>query len=122
MAMSKVLIVDDDDDIRETLSEIIAIEGYQAISAANGREALDLLMDGVAPCVVLLDLMMPVMNGWELLEALRQDDKLSAIPVVAITAGRSSAPLADHTLRKPLETGDLLDLIASVCGKAGPST
>lgn len=111
----KVLIVDDDDDLRETLAETLAAEGYSSVPASNGSEALRILTDGIGPCVLLLDLMMPVMNGWELLDIIKKMPALASIPVVAITAGRQSAPLADRTLHKPLETDELLAVLSSVC-------
>jgi CheY-like chemotaxis protein len=110
-----VLIVDDDDDIRETLADILDAEGYGSVAAANGKEALRILTDGFGPCVLLLDLMMPVMNGWELLEVLKKNPALAPIPVVAITAGRQSAPLANRTLHKPLEADELVAVIKSIC-------
>lgn len=111
----KVLIVDDDDDIRETLADILSAEGYQSVLAANGKDALRILTDGLGPSVLLLDLMMPVMNGWELLDILRKTPTLAEIPVVAVTAGRRPAPLADRTLHKPLEADELLAVLRSVC-------
>jgi CheY-like chemotaxis protein len=111
----RVLIVDDDDDIRDTLADILDAEGYRSIPATNGKEALRILTDGVGPCVLLLDLMMPVMNGWELLDVIRKTPALAATPVVAITAGRQPAPLANRLLHKPLEADELLEVLRSVC-------
>lgn len=114
----RVLIVDDDDDIRDTLADILDAEGYRSIPASNGKEALRILSNGVGPCVLLLDLMMPVMNGWELLDVIRKTPALAATPVVAITAGRQPAPLANHLLHKPLEAEELLAVLRSVCGSS----
>jgi CheY-like chemotaxis protein len=115
MATRVVLIVDDDHDIRETLADVLEVEGYVSERAANGQEALALLERGLRPCVVLLDLMMPIMNGWDLLTRMKQDPKLASIPVFSITAGQVGAPLADRQLRKPIQTEDLLRAIAERC-------
>src|SRR5262245_36830107 len=66
-----VLVVEDDDGIRESIVEILRDEGYLVHEASNGREALEQLKDGQRPCVVLLDLMMPVMSGWQFLQEIQ---------------------------------------------------
>src|SRR3954470_23175677 len=81
-----VLVVDDDQDIREALCDLLADAGYRAASVANGKEALIYLKSGELPCVILLDLMMPVMDGWEFRRQQQGDPRLSKIPVVVITA------------------------------------
>jgi CheY-like chemotaxis protein len=83
-----ILVVDDDRDIRETLSEILRDEGYRVATAANGSEALKLLRSlAAAPALVLLDLMMPVMDGYRFLEERGKDPALASIPVAVISAG-----------------------------------
>jgi CheY-like chemotaxis protein len=84
----KILVVDDDADIREVLSEVLMENGHEVVTASNGREALQLLREGLLPCMVFLDLMMPVMDGYLFMEERRNDPALSAIPVAVITAGR----------------------------------
>lgn len=113
-----VLIVDDDHDIRETLADVLDAEGYPSALASHGQEALTLLERGLRPCVILLDLMMPIMNGWDLLARLKQDPALSTIPVITISAGQVRAPLADRELRKPIEADELLREIAARCAPA----
>jgi len=81
--------VDDDADIREALEELLADSGYSVMTAGNGRQALDLLADEPLPSVILLDMMMPVMDGYEFLEAQRNDQRLASIPVAVLTASRS---------------------------------
>ena len=81
-----VLIVDDDAAIRDSLSSLLQEEGYEVATAANGVEALDCLHRGLRPCAILLDLMMPVMDGWDFRAVQRQDPTLSAIPVIVVTA------------------------------------
>ena len=77
-----ILLVEDDDFIRQEISEALEDEGYRVSTAAHGKEALAILADGTRPTVVLLDLMMPVMDGWQLLEVLRRHNELAEIPVV----------------------------------------
>lgn len=108
----EVLVVDDDVDIREALSDTLEHRGYAVVTARNGREALDFLRSRRPPAVILLDLMMPVMDGYEFLEARQSDPALSAIPVVIISAGQgvdrarlgTSAPV----LSKPVRLAELL--------------
>lgn len=111
-----VLIVDDDPDVRDTLSDALEEEGFSVLTARDGREALaQLLVPGQRPDVILLDLMMPAMNGFELQEVLRADPRLSGIPVVALTAG-SDGPLFDAqaVMRKPVPLANLLAAIDRV--------
>lgn len=113
-----VLIVEDDEDIRSDLGAILRVKGFAVDEAANGKEALARMRAAESPpCVVLLDLMMPVMNGWELRAAMQADTRLAAVPVVVMTgAGREHAPIAaDAVLLKPFELARLLDLVARFC-------
>jgi len=87
-----VLVVDDDFDIREALSDVLASEGYSVLTAADGGEALERLRGGVRPAVMLLDLMMPRVSGVEVIDALRKDESLSKIPVVVCSANRGYGP------------------------------
>jgi CheY-like chemotaxis protein len=114
-----VLIVEDDDDIRMTLKDIIEDEGYPTATAANGQEALDELAHTERPpCLILLDLMMPVMNGSEFLSALRADDMLAPIPVVVVSAWAGEAhvtPGAQGFMRKPVDLSTLIEVIRRYC-------
>ena len=83
-----VLIVDDDPDIRDAVGECLRYEGYDVHSAADGRDALDRLEYGLRPAVILLDLMMPVLNGFDVLEALKSRPEWKSIPVVIVSANR----------------------------------
>jgi CheY-like chemotaxis protein len=110
-----VLIVDDDEDIRETVQLALQLDNHTTALAAHGGEALDWLRQHRPPCLILLDLMMPVVDGWQVLEQLRRDDRFAGVPVVVITAfsrdlGSAAAlPL----LRKPIELGHLLSVTNS---------
>jgi CheY-like chemotaxis protein len=108
-----VMVVEDDFAIRETLRELLEEQGYVVVWAANGREALTRLQGGRPPRVILLDLMMPVMDGWEFRTAQQRDPKLARIPVVVISADHALAEkvaqmAVDGYLAKPFELDALL--------------
>jgi CheY-like chemotaxis protein len=118
-----VLIVDDDPAIREAVCELLADEGHRAIGVANGQEALDLLRSGGRPGMILLDLMMPVMDGMSFRAKQLEDPVLGAIPVAVITASdrRAAASMnVEAVLPKPLDIDELLRTIQRLC--ASPST
>ena len=101
-----VLIVDDDPVARKALALVFEHQGYPVVQAANGQEALKRLRDGPPPGLILLDLMMPIMDGWEFLQRQKQDPALAGIPVVIISAADTNHAhaialgVADE-LRKP---------------------
>ena len=118
--MTCALVVDDDVDIREAIAISLSDEGHDSVCAANGEEALALLRAGLHPKIILLDLMMPVMNGWQFQEEARRDPQLSAIPVFVVTGDTMAARRATDVgaaghLRKPFEERDLLALVARFC-------
>src|SRR3954471_1338862 len=83
----RILIVDDDDDIRETLSQVLTDEGYTVETAINGLEALNQLRRTTTiPSLILLYLMMPVLNGFEFQVAKSRDPLLASIPVIIVSA------------------------------------
>lgn len=106
----KILVVEDDPSIRTALSHVLEAEGYQVVAASNGRIGMDLLRSDARPALVLLDLMMPVMNGHEFLEEQRNDLLLSQVPVVVVSANasRANSQGAAGYLRKPVNLEDLL--------------
>jgi CheY-like chemotaxis protein len=110
-----VMVVDDSSEIRDVLVELLVQEGYRVQEAPNGLEALRLLRAGCRPAVILLDLMMPIMDGWRFREEQAKDESIAAIPVVVITAGRheASLPTATATLRKPFDLEQVLEEIRS---------
>ena len=113
--MREILVVDDDRDTREMLRNVLELEGYRVAMAADGREALERLRSGLAPAFVLLDVMMPVMSGAELLTELRNDPRFARMPVVLISAfgqiAESLAALAQDYLPKPIDFERLTDLL-----------
>ena len=122
METKPVLVVDDDPDIRETLRFVLEAAGYSVYLAANGKEALDLLLETEPlPGLILLDLMMPIMSGDEMLLALRAIHSLAAIPVTIVTASVTAMPReASGLLRKPVDLDALLDVVAQNCGVPHP--
>lgn len=111
-----ILVVDDDRDIREAMRDVLTDEGYHVEAASNGAEALDLLRKGVEPAVILLDLMMPVMDGWTFRQRQRLEGGLAGIPVVLLTAlGMGKAEVdrfgASECIRKPVDVDSLIDVI-----------
>jgi CheY-like chemotaxis protein len=112
-----VLVVEDDEDIRAAIAEILEGEGYDVVVAANGSEALDELQHMRRPSLILLDLMMPVMNGHEFLARIRETPKWQGVPVLVLTAVSTEAPPgARGLLRKPFIVEELLDAVQSLCG------
>jgi CheY-like chemotaxis protein len=111
-----ILVVDDDDEIRRTIADVLEDEGYRVDLAENGQEALALIDPSRPPLVILLDLMMPVMDGWGVLAALRADPALAGIPVVIISAfgARAPVPALDviEVIAKPLTIERLLAAVS----------
>jgi CheY-like chemotaxis protein len=114
-----ILVVEDDIDIRESIAYLLQDEGYEVACAGDGREALSYLHDGHTPSLILLDMMMPGMDGIEFREAQQQEPDLASIPVVALSA---SDALVRHArtmgaaaaLEKPFHVEQLFDVIKQV--------
>jgi len=111
-----VLLIEDDYDVRETIAEVLGDEGYQVATAADGERALEQLRAGLRPMVILLDLMMPGMNGYQFRAEQLADPALAAIPVVILTADRQIDDKARELaaaafLRKPTQLSDLLSTL-----------
>ena len=104
-----ILVIDDEEDLREALSELLG--DYTVITAANGREALELLHRGERPFFVLLDLMMPVMDGWQFLEAIADDSELNSIPLSITTSVPERAPKGRHVIPKPIDLDALFERV-----------
>lgn len=114
-----VLLIDDDEAIRLSLGEFLEEQGFSVLTACHGQEALDLLKKVERPALILLDFMMPVMNGNEFLAVMRADPTLRGIPVVILSAWvrewTGHAVGADHVLGKPFNTDHLLELVSRYC-------
>src|SRR5215470_15975851 len=116
MRKGPILVIDDDLDLRETLADTLQDRGFEVITAANGLEALKLVRSMASPpSVILLDLMMPVMDGYGFLEERRKDPVLASIPLAIVTAGHgvdrnrlgNGAPI----VRKPFDVPQLLGVL-----------
>jgi CheY-like chemotaxis protein len=110
-ARDPIFVVDDDVDLRETIGELLEDEGYPIRLFQNGRGALELLRAGVRPRLILLDLMMPEMSGWEFRAEQLRDASLREIPVVVMTASRGfdrEALAGSEILHKPVGIGEIL--------------
>jgi CheY-like chemotaxis protein len=115
-----VLVVDDDPDLLEVTSFALENEGFGIETARHGEEALRRLRVGKPPAVVLLDLMMPVMNGWQFLEEVAKVPSLKAIPIVVLTAAvRVEVSGAVEILYKPVELGLLIEVVERHARGAG---
>lgn len=117
-----MLVVDDDADVREALHEVLADEGYHVTCTANGREALTWLRSHPAPSLILLDLVMPEMDGPQFRAQQRRDPSISAIPVVLLSgdvsfSDRARALDAAGTLAKPVRLDDLIATVIRHCGR-----
>jgi CheY-like chemotaxis protein len=112
----EILVVEDDPDLREAIRYVLLTEGYQVKTAVHGEEALAELRTGKKPCMMILDLMMPVMDGWAVLRELRTDHALPDVSVV-VTSANPSGDLHDVTsvLKKPYDVDRLLQIVHQHC-------
>jgi CheY-like chemotaxis protein len=114
--VNKILIIDDDDDVRRLVSKTLEAEGFIVDTAPNGREALALLRNETEPRLILLDLLMPIMSGWQFRAAQAQDPLLARCPVVVISATSSleeAAIHADGLITKPVQLDLLVETVRS---------
>jgi CheY-like chemotaxis protein len=114
-----ILVVDDHQAVRESLQELLRAEGYLVVTAADGREALAILYRGLRPCLIIMDLMMPVMNGFEFREQQLRHPDLSRIPFIAYSAvvdTKNTHHLnADAYFEKPTDPQQVLSVIRQFC-------
>ena len=113
-----VMVVEDEQEARDFLVQILEFEGFKAIGFANGAEALAYLESSEQPCLIILDIRMPVMSGPEFREVQQQNPKWSAIPVVVVTAFEPSAAIGLSPLRifrKPFDVRALVEVIRANC-------
>jgi CheY-like chemotaxis protein len=115
-----ILVVEDDVTTRDALTLVLESEGYRVAAAANGQEALDHLRKAGRPCIILLDLMMPVKDGWQFRTEQGRDPALSTIPVIVCSAdgnvGQKAASLgAAGYLQKPVDFELLLQVVQRHC-------
>jgi len=115
-----VFVVEDDVDTRDMMGRFLELEGFKVEVAANGKQALDRLNAGMHPCVILLDLMMPVMDGWQFRSKQVLDQCLASIPVIVVSAAgkdRIADIEADAYLSKPVDLEQLLAEVTQYCSE-----
>lgn len=117
-AKERVVVVDDEAEARDFLQQILELEGFEVQGFANGAEALDYLNHSAQPCLIILDLRMPVMNGPQLRAALLKDPRLAAIPIVVVTALEPAAAAGlspVRVFRKPIDVEALVGVVRQHC-------
>ena len=114
---NSILIIEDDKDIRDSIKEALELEGYDVDTSVNGKEALEFLRQASKPCIVLLDMHMPVMGGREFLDILMKDAGLSPIPVIVISsvATKENTMGAAAYIRKPADLNVILNTVKKYC-------
>ncbi|MGB0060412.1 MAG: response regulator [Candidatus Binatus sp.] len=116
-----ILVVEDDEDAREAMVALLQMKGYRAVSAGNGREALDYLEEAPAPDLIILDLWMPVMDGWHFRSEQIKNPRLAHIPVIVVTALSDRADVdANEVIIKPVDVDRLLSTVDHYC-RRGPT-
>jgi CheY-like chemotaxis protein len=120
---TELLVVDDDDELRALLADTLKGRGFSVVTAGNGREALGRLRSAPLPAAVLLDLNMPIMNGWQFCAAKNADGALRALPVIVLSAAAKTDPASpyyldvDEVVTKPIEIEELLSAIERLLGR-----
>ena len=113
-----VLVIEDEDDLRESMRDLLEDGGYAVVAARDGQEALDALAGIEHLCVVLLDLLMPRMNGWDFFEKMRALPDHGMVPVVVHSSAPSRAPAGVAlVLKKPVEPERLLSVVREYCAE-----
>ncbi|HEX2221353.1 MAG TPA: response regulator [Candidatus Limnocylindria bacterium] len=123
-----LLVVDDEPEIRALLTDLLVDTGHKVYSVPDGAEALETLRSAPPPCAIILDLMLPRVNGWQVLRTLRADHDLADIPVIVLSAHSDAVSVAreydvDVALSKPFDPSELLTVVQERCpGHARSST
>jgi CheY-like chemotaxis protein len=117
----RILVVEDDPDAREALVALLQMKGYRAVPAGNGKEALDYLHKAPLPDLIILDLWMPVMDGWQFRAEQIKDPRLKKVPVIVVTALSDRADVdANEIIIKPVDVERLLATVSQYCSR-GPT-
>ena len=116
----KVMVVEDDPDLRHLLTFLLQSEGYEVVEAADGAQAMARLREAEEPGLILLDLMMPTMNGWEFRREQQKDPELASIPVVILSAvgnlwARAATLKAADYIEKPVDLDRLITVVGQHC-------
>ncbi len=121
-ATTRILVVEDDCDAREALMTLLQMQGYSAVPAGNGKEALDYLSSAPTPDLIVLDLWMPVMDGWQFRNEQIRNPRLRNIPVIVLTALTYRPDVdANEILPKPVDVNRFLTTVSRYC-KPHPRT
>jgi CheY-like chemotaxis protein len=121
MPCRHIVIIEDDADLRETMQDLLEMEGFSVCTAENGKAGLKLIENSGKPCLILLDLMMPEMNGWEFLEVMQRDKQalLAQTPVAVVSAAADMSDVQQQygcsVLKKPVSLDRLLALAHAHC-------
>ncbi len=116
-----ILIVEDEELIRENLRMLLEFEGYSVVTASNGQDGLEKLRKMPHPCLILLDLLMPVMNGMEFLAEKAKEDTLASLPVCVVSGvpDKPDLPGMSHFVKKPVDFDGLIEFVKRYCGVPG---
>jgi CheY-like chemotaxis protein len=117
MPQKTILVIDDEHAVREMIKSVLEMEGYKVLAARSGKEALDLVKNPNRPCLILLDMVMPELNGPECLTLLKENPTTAEIPVVMISASDFEMipiTLANH-IKKPFDLKTLLHVVSRYC-------
>src|SRR5690349_14917302 len=108
-----ILIIEDEEIIRNNLKMLLELEGYTVYTAGNGEEGLKVLRSIPSPCLILLDILMPIMNGTEFLAAKKEEDQIASIPVCVVSgvAQGLNNLKADVFVKKPVDFDKLLNIV-----------
>ena len=117
-ASKQILVVDDDEDSRRALANALEDEGYDVTALDSCEGALDFLLHSPSPALILLDLQMPGMEGWEFRHLQKQDPRLANIPVISVSAVGKLVDV-DISLRKPVDYDELLQSVGRYVTKGG---
>lgn len=125
----KILVIEDNDDIRDAITHVLADEGYETDYAVDGRAGLEKLRTSTDPTLVLVDLMMPSMNGWEFLDEQRKITNPLGHKFVTVSAVTATQSLEDPTpldtdgaIKKPIRLEELWATVSKFCGPAPTKT
>ena len=115
-----ILIIEDDHDVREGFTQLLQLNGYTVVGAADGLEGLEQLRNGPVPDLILLDLMMPRMDGRQFRSRQLQEPQWAGIPVIVISAdplvrSKAAAVGASAWLRKPVDVAELFRAVGQIC-------
>lgn len=122
-SQKQILLIEDDSDIRESIQLLLEMEGFTVRTARNGKEGLEYLAKIAHPCLILLDLFMPVMNGYQFLDALEKNgDLIASLPIIVLTAAANHGNALTEVkkkskgiLRKPIDLEGFLKVVKQYC-------